>query len=267
VLLLPAGIAVYHAFTDWQPGYASPWVGLRNFTDLASSPNFQQILKNQAILLLGLPLWTIAPLVLAVMLHERMPAPGLFRTVFFFPATVSPAIIGILFSFLLAPNGPLNSAIKSVGLDSAARNWLVDPLWVKPTLIAVFAWATIGVGVVIFAAGLSTVPPELFEAAELDGASWWQRFYYVALPSVASVVRLWAVILVISVFVGLFPWIFTLTRGGPGYGSTTLDYDIYQQSLNFGYFGLGAAETVYLLAIVGAILAVGGGVFRRGAEA
>jgi ABC-type sugar transport system permease subunit len=253
--------AVAHSFTNWQPGYPSPWVGLQNYRDLLGSDQFREILTNQAYLLLGVPLWTVAPLVLAALLYERVPFPGLFRTVYFFPATVSPAVIGILFSFVLAPTGPFNTGLREVGLGGLASNWLADDRLVKPVVIAVLAWATIGTGVVIFSAALSAIPPELFEAAALDGGTWWQRFRHVTVPSVRRVIELWVVILVITVFVAVFPWIFTLTRGGPGYSSTTIDYDIYQNALGNGYFGTAAAEAVMLLVIVGVVVAAGGTAF------
>lgn len=261
-LLVPTGSVIYHAFTNWQPGYSSPFVGLSNFTNLAKSAAFQQVLKNQAFFLIGLPLWTLLPLVISAMLHERVPAPGVFRTIFFFPATASPALIGVLFSFMLGPAGPLNRLLHDIGLGGVAHDWLVDAGWVKPVIIIVLAWATMGTGVVIFSAALSTVPSELFEAAQVDGASWWQRFAYVVLPSLRPVIQLWVVILVITVFVAIFPWIFTLTRGGPGYSSTTMDYDIYQNALQFGYFGTAAAEAVYLLVIVAVIIGLGAGAGR-----
>lgn len=261
-LLIPTGSVIYHAFTNWQPGYSSPFVGLSNFTNLAKSPAFQQVLKNQAFFLLGLPLWTLLPLVVATMLHERVPAPGVFRTIFFFPATASPALIGVLFSFMLGPAGPFNSLLHDIGLGGLARDWLVDAGWVKPVIIVVLAWATMGTGVVIFSAALSTVPTELFEAAQVDGARWRQRFTYVVLPSLRPVIQLWVVILVITVFVAIFPWIFTLTRGGPGYSSTTMDYDIYQNALQFGYFGPAAAEAVYLLVIIAVVVGFGAGMGR-----
>lgn len=262
-IVLPTVSAVPFSLTDWNPGYPSPFVGLHNYIRLATSPIFHQILFNQLFLLLGLPLWVLAPLVLATMLYERVPAAALFRTVFFFPATVSPTLVGILFGFLLSPDGPLNALLRSVGLGVLAANWLSNVALVRPVLIGVLSWATIGTGVVIFSAALSTVPPELFEVAKLDGAGWWQRFRYVVVPGLASVIELWIVILIISVFVSMFPWIFTLTRGGPGYASTTIDFDIYQNALSFGYFGIAAAETVYLLAIVVVVVAVGGLAFRQ----
>jgi multiple sugar transport system permease protein len=258
LILVPTASVVFHSFTNWQPGYSSPWLGLDNYRELLSSDSFRQILRNQAFLLLGVPLWTLLPLVLAALLYERVPFPGVLRTIYFFPATVSPAVIGILFSFVLAPTGPFNTGLRKVGLGALAGNWLADDRLVKPVVIAVLAWATVGTGVVIFSAAMSAIPPELFEAAALDGGSWWQRFRHVTVPSVRRVIELWVVILVITVFVAVFPWIFTLTRGGPGYSSTTIDYDIYQNSLGNGYFGIAAAEAVMLLIIVGVVVGAGG---------
>jgi len=263
VVLLPTTTVIVHSFTNWNPGYDSPFVGLQNYIRLAASPIFHQILINQAFLLLGIPIWALLPLLIAVMLHERVPYPGVFRTIFFFPATVSPAIIGILFGFLLSPTGPLDATLRAVGLGGLARNWLVDATLVRPVLIFVLVWWTVGTGIVIFSAGLSTVPPELFESAAIDGASWWQRLWHIVLPELRHVMELWVVLLVITIFSGLFPWIFTLTRGGPGYFSTTIDFDIYQNALSFGNFGAAAAETVILLVLVTTVTVTGSLFFRR----
>ena len=105
--------------------------------------------------------------------------------------------------------------------------------------MVVLAWATTGAGVVIFSAALSAVSAELFEAAPWTAPAGGRGFRYVIFPALRSVIQLWVMILIITVFVSLFPWIFTLTRGGPGYATTTLDFDIYQNALSFGYFGTG----------------------------
>ena len=257
VILVPVGIALYRSLFEWNPGYDSSFVGIDNFIELARSSTFVEILRNEGVFLLGLPLWTLLPLVLALLLYERVPAAGLFRTIFFLPAVLSPAILGILFRTILAPDGPLNAILADLGLGSLAHGWLDEPELVKPVLIFVLAWAGLGTGVVIFSAALSGVPPELFEAAELDGASWWQKLRYVMLPSLKYVVVGWVVFQVISIFLFTFGWIYVLTGGGPGYASTTLDFDIYQNSIGLGYFGLAAAEAVYLLAIVALIVLMG----------
>jgi ABC-type sugar transport system permease subunit len=265
LIALPTVIAVVYSFANWDPGYASPFIGLQNYEVLAKSANFHTILTNEAFMLLGLPIWVGVPFIIAFLLHERVPAAGVFRAIYFFPAIASPALIGILFTFILAPSGPFDAVLGRFGLHNPPQ-WLVSTDWVKPVLIAVLAWATIGTGVIIFSAGLSAVPEELFEAAEIDGASWWRRLRYIALPSLRNLVELWTVILVITVFVALFPWVFTLTRGGPGYASTTMDYDIYQQALSFGNFGLAAAEMVVMLCFLALVLFLGWLVFFRRAS-
>jgi ABC-type sugar transport system permease subunit len=263
VILFPTATVLYHAFTDWQPGYESPWIGFQNFTELFESKHFRQILVNHGVLLLGIPLWVALPLGISFLLYSGVPFAGFFRAIFFFPATASPALLGIMFGFLLAPQGSVNSFLEKIGLGALAGEWLGDPALVKPVLIVVLAWATMGMGVVIFSAALSAVPPELFESAEIDGASWLQRLRHVVLPSIRRTVELWTVILVIVVFTAIFPWIFTLTRGGPGFSSTTLDWDVYQNALQYGYFGSAAAEAVFLLVLVMIVLTLGSLLARR----
>lgn len=263
VIAVPTVEALMYSLTNWNPGYASPWVGLQNYAVLLGSAQFREILGTQGYLLLGLPVWTFLPLAIATLLAERVPWAGVFRSIYFFPSTASPAVIGIVFSFLLAPNGPANHVLQSIGLGWLAADWLANVAFVRPILIAVVAWATMGTGVVIFSAALGSISPDLLEAAKIDGSSWWQTFVYIILPNLKSVVQLWVVILVISSFTAMFPWIFTLTQGGPGYASTTIDYSIYQNALTFGYFGLAAAETGYLLLILAIVLGVINWTFSR----
>jgi ABC-type sugar transport system permease subunit len=257
VTIVPAIIAIVHSFTNWSPGYASPFVGLRNYTNLFKSTEFQQVLKNEGWLLLGIPIWIVVPLGLALLLHRNVPAAGFFRSVYFFPATASPALLGLLFTFIFGPEGPLNSILRGIGLGSLQQNWLQDPTLVKPILIVVLLWATLGTGTIIFSAGLSAIPQEQFEAADLDGASWVQQLRYVMIPGLRGLIELWAVILVVNVFTQAFPWVYTLTHGGPGYASTTMDYDIYSNALDYGAYGTAAAEMVILLLIVTVLLVTG----------
>lgn len=262
LILLPTGTAVVQSFTDWNPGYASPFVGLRNYITLATSPVFHTILANEGILLLGLPLWVGLPLLLSFLMYDKVPFAGALRTIFFFPATASPALIGILFTIILGPQGPVNAGLRLIGWHSPP-DWLVSSGWVKPVLICVLAWATVGTGTVIFSASLTAIPPELFEIAEIDGVGWWGRLRYIALPALRRITELWTVILVITAFTGMFPWVYTLTLGGPGYASTTIDYDIYQNALTNGYFGLAAAEMVYMLVLISLVLLTGWLLFFR----
>jgi raffinose/stachyose/melibiose transport system permease protein len=241
VLLIPIGTSIFRSLYNWNPGYASPFVGLANYTALAGNTLFQEILRNEGVFLLGVPLWVLLPLAIALFLHERVRFAGLARTIIFYPAVASPAILGVFFRSVLAPAGLLNTILRAVGAGGLAQNWLAEPNLVKPVIIFVIAWATAGVGVVIFSAALSAMEPHLLEAAEVEGASPWQKLRFVVLPALRPVIDLYIALMVLSVFVGLF-------------ASTTLDYDIYQHALTYGQFGLAAAESVYLLAIVGFVV-------------
>ena len=254
IVLLPSLIAAVNSFTDWNPGRESPFIGLANYEALMGSMTFWRALENQLSLLLGVPLLVAAPLFLAAVLQERVPAPGLFRLAFFVPFMVSPAVVGILFGLMLRPRGPLHELWRGVGLEALTRNWVVDATLVKPVLIILLCWWTLGTGLLIFSAGMTAIPRDLYDAADVDGASWWARFRHVTVPSLRHLIAMWAVIIVLIAFVGLFPWIFSLTKGGPNFASTTLDYDLYLRAFRFGSFGQAAAETVVLLALIGAVL-------------
>ena len=254
---MPAAIAWTHAFSAWNPGYASPFIGLDNFRTLFSDPTFRQVLGNQVVFLLGVPLWVLLPLVLSLLLYERVPAAGLFRTILFFPAVLPPTIIAIMFRSLLAPDGLVNDILRTVGLGGLAQPWLDSPSLVKISLILLLAWAGLGVGVVMFGAALSSVSVELFEAAALDGANFLQRLRYVVIPGIRGTIVLYTVLQVLTVFLFLFAWIYVLTNGGPGFASTTMDFDIFERSMAQGFFGVAAAESIVLVGCVAALIIAG----------
>jgi multiple sugar transport system permease protein len=260
VILVPALLAVRGSFLDWEPGYASPFVGLENYRNVLGSNAFQEIMKNQLILLAGVPIWCVAPLFVAVLMYEGVPGQGLFRAIFFFPSILPTVIIGFMFRGMLRPDGSLNAALESIGLGSMARPWISDSTLVKPTIILVVLWYSLGFGVLLFSAALAAVPEEQLEAARLDGAGWLQRFRYVLLPSIMPTFLLNVIFCFATAFL-LFGYVYALTQGGPGYASTTIDYDIYENSMRFGRFGHAAAESVILLLMMSVVI---GGVAAAG---
>jgi ABC-type sugar transport system permease subunit len=255
-MLVPILESVVHSFYNWNPGYSSVFTGLTNYSDLFGSPVLRQVAVNELVLVIGVPLWAGVPLLIALMLYDRVPGAGVFRTIFFFPAVLSPAVIGIVFSTLLRPDGILNGALRQLGVGFLAHNWIDSATLVKPSLIFIIAWFSLGFGVLIYGAALSAVPPELFEAAEVDGATWFQQLRYVMFPAIKPMVFLNIVLNFGNVFL-LFGYIFVLTQGGPGHSSTTIDWDIYQKATLFGQFGLAAAESVLVLVTV--VLVIVGG--------
>lgn len=267
VVLYPAAYGLSRSVYAWQPGSASPFVGLDNFRLLAHSPTFRQILVNEGVYLLGLPLWTLLPLVIAVFLFAKVRIAGLVRTLIFLPAVVSPALLGVMFTPILSPDGMINTSLQQAGLGGLAHPWVDSPDLVKPTIIVLLAWANVGLGVAIFTAALTSIQPELLDAAAVAGASAWQRLWHVILPGIRRTLVLWMAFQALGVFLWLFGLIYALTAGGPGNSSTSIDYDVFTNTITNGLFGVGAAESVYLLAMVVVISAAAWGLGRRWSHA
>jgi ABC-type sugar transport system permease subunit len=263
VLYVPTLYVAFRSFFDWRPNRQSPFVGFDNYSAVLASDSFRSVVKNQLFLLLGLPLWVIVPLLISFLLYEGTWLAVVWRTIYFVPGVLSPALIGILFRSMLATNGPVNEGLRSVGLDGLAQNWLSDPSLVKPVIILLVLWSGVGIGVVIFSSALSAVPTELFEAAQLDGAGWIQRMRYVAIPSIRDSIVLWAAYQVLALVLFMFGWIYVLTGGGPGLSSTTMDFLIYQEVFRFGFFGTAAAQAVLMVLAILAVLGLPALLTRR----
>ncbi|MFC7766381.1 carbohydrate ABC transporter permease [Leucobacter soli] len=262
ILFAPLLYIAYRSFFDWQPGGVSEFTGFDNYVALFTDPAFWQVVGNQFFFLLGLPLWVIAPLIVAFMLREKVAGAGFFRSVYFLPAVMSPAVVALVFRSLLSVDGPVNALLRSIGLGAVARPWLSDEAAVKPVIILLVLWAGFGTGVLIFSAALSAVPKHLFEAARLDGVGFWGEFWHIAVPSIRSAVVLWMIFQVISIFLFMFSWVYVLTRGGPGLASATMDFAIYQEFMRFGFFGTAAAQSVVLVLFIVVIAAIGGVVVK-----
>lgn len=257
VLFAPLVYLAVQSMHDWQPGADSPFVGWANYAELFGDAQFWEVVVNQVVFLLGLPLWVVAPLIVAYLLREHVARPGLWRSVYFLPAVMSPAIVGLVFRSLLSTGGPLDSFFTSIGLPQLALPWLTDAALVKPVIIVLVLWAGFGTGVLIFASALGAVPQEIFEAARLDGAGFWREFWDIAVPSIRPAVALWTMFQIISIFLFMFSWIYVLTGGGPGLASATLDFAIYQKFMRFGFFGSAAAESVVLVVMIIVVAAIG----------
>lgn len=262
VLFAPLLYIAYRSLFDWQPGGVSTFSGVDNYVTIFSDPTFWQVVGNQFFYLLGLPLWVVAPLIVAFMLREKVAGAGFFRSLYFLPAVMSPAIVALVFRALLSSDGPLNALLRAVGLDGWARPWLSDEAVVKPVIILLVLWAGFGTGVLIFSAALSAVPKHLFEAARLDGVGFWGEFWHIAVPSIRSTVVLWMIFQIISIFLFMFSWVYVLTRGGPGLASATMDFAIYQEFMRFGFFGTAAAQSVVLVLLIVLVAAVGAAIVR-----
>jgi ABC-type sugar transport system permease subunit len=249
----PLGSIVYHAFTQWDGLSAPQWVGLHNFSVLLHDPIFRTALKNNLLFAISVPIQLVVPLGLAYLIHERIPGWRFFRFTFFLPAVLSTVIVGILASFVLQLNGPLNEVLGTIGLHSLENNWLASAGTSIPMIIVVVVWANFGYNVLIYLGGLSTIDPSLAEAARIDGATGWQVLRHVYIPNLRRVMELVLVINTVTAFAYMFAYIYTITNGGPGFDTYTSEFYIYTQAFteqNLGYASaLGMVLTIILASI------------------
>jgi ABC-type sugar transport system permease subunit len=168
---------------------------------------------------------------------------------------LSPVIVGTLFTALLRYDGPVNRALELVGLGGLAADWLGDPHTALPAIVIVILWGIFGLGVIVFLAGLAAVPKEIFEAAQLDGATGWRLLVYVVIPSLRHVIEFWAVNLVVWSFTSMFAFIYVMTGGGPGYATILVEYQLYLEAFEFNHMGYACAlGTALFFMVFGVVL-------------
>lgn len=252
-MVFPAADAVRLAFTDWD-GFSDPkWIGLDNFKDLLSDDRFTQALTHNLIIIAVLPIWIAVPYSLAWGLHRKIPGWRFFRFAFFLPVVLSPVVIGVYYGMFLDPNGPFNGLLRAIGLGGLAREWTNEPGIALPVVIVIVIWWTLGIGVLIFLSALSNLDGELEDAARVDGASRWQIQRHVIFWQMRPVIQFWAIIIVILSFTSFFPLIYTLTEGGPGFATATVDFYLYQEAFDNGNLGYASAVAVALVVVIGSV--------------
>jgi raffinose/stachyose/melibiose transport system permease protein len=254
VVLYPSVAGSYYAFTDWNGlDRTHSFVGLANFRRLFTDDQALAALKNTILLAIAVTfIQNGIGLLIALGVSANIKSRHLLRTLFFAPAVLTPIVVAYLWKYIFSPRGALNALLDLVGLDGLTRGWLGDSSLALWTVAAVVIWQFAGLSMVIFLAGLESVPQELYEAAEIDGAGAFWKFWNVTFPLIAPATT---VNLVLSTIGGLklFDHVFALTEGGPGHASETLSTMIYDQAFVFGYFGYSTAVALVLTLIVSAL--------------
>ena len=249
----PLAFAFVLVFNRWDVVTPMEWVGTGNIARLFQDDLFAQAMINTAVFLaIHIPLQIVIALLFAELLNGKLRARGFFRTVYFLPVVVSGVVVTILFAQLFAfDGGYVNGVIASLGGKPVP--WLVSPAWAMPSIAIVATWKNVGLYVLLFLAGLQNVPPELYEAADVEGATRWQRWRFITLPLLNPMVVTVVVLSTIGGF-SLFVEPYVLTGGGP-LGSTMsgLLY-IYNQAFYFNHMGyaatLGLAFALFILVVV-----------------
>ncbi|MEV4281272.1 carbohydrate ABC transporter permease [Actinoplanes xinjiangensis] len=251
VVLVPSARGVYYAFTDWDgldPNLS--FIGLDNFRAMADDPDALQAIGHTLLIAVAITLIQNGlGLLLALGVNTMIKSRNLLRALLFAPAVVTPIVTAYLWRNLLGPDGAVNSLFGAVGLDSWRQNWLGDPdlaLWM---IVLVVVWQFAGYSMVIFLAGLQSVPKEIYEAAAIDGSGPVRRFWSIIRPLLAPAIT---INLMLSIIGGikLFDQVYALTGGGPGHATDTISTLIYKDAFTLGEFGYSIALAVVLTAIV-----------------
>ncbi|GAA2078584.1 carbohydrate ABC transporter permease [Microbacterium hatanonis] len=254
--LLPVLILFYMAFTNWNVFGKADWIGFANFSRLLSDGSFHIAFWNTIYYsALHIPLTIVASLGLALLLNNKLRGVAFFRTAAFFPYITSIVAIAVVWNLLFSPEyGPINEALRAVGFANPP-GWLTSSEWAMPAVVIVSTWRDMGYYMILFLAGLQTVPRELHEAARVDGANVIQRFFSVTLPCLRPTMFFVTVILTINSF-KIFDLILVMTDGGPGQSTSVLSQFIYRKGFEESQFGYASAAAValFFLCIIVTIL-------------
>jgi len=242
-----AGGAVY-AFTDWTGIGDFDFIGLENFRRIFEDPKVFGSIKNTLFLAFGFLIATnVVGLVLALALNRTLKTRYLLRVLFFMPVVLSPLAVSYIWKFIFDFNGPLNGLIGWFGAEP--KTWLADPALALWAVLIVMAWQTTGMVMVIYLAGLATVPTEIEEAAALDGASTWRRFRHITVPSIRPSIAIASTLMLIQ-GLRVFDQVLALTGGGPAGATETLATQVYKETFALSNFGFGAALALVLTVII-----------------
>ncbi len=256
VIVLPFLVNVGVSFTRWQ-GVGTPiWIGVANYQKAFEDTTFWASVRNNLAMIFAMAVVpTIIGLLLGVVLFDYVASKfgkglsNLFRAGFYLPQILPVAIAGVVWGWILLPDGAFNSLLNSLGLSTLTHNWLGDAATALPTVMGIMVWFQIGYPLVIFMAALQRLDPEVLEAAALDGASRFQKFYYITIRLIQP--EIFVVVLTTTIHaLKVFGQIYVLTRGGPGTATIVPSYFAYQNFFEKANVGYGSAIATIMTVII-----------------
>lgn len=248
--IVPVVLNFVYAFTNWNT-YTDKvrFIGLSNFTEMFREGSLGNSLRITIVYAVVVVIaQNGAGLLLAIALEKTTRTNGLFRALFFIPVLISPLAAGYLFRAILQPDGPLNQALSAMTGHTFAVAWLGNARWTIVILALVNAWKFMGINMLVYIAGLSTIPGEVIGAARVDGASWWQTLVRIKLPFLGPAVTFGVVTTLIGSF-NTFDIVYSMTGGGPGIATQVLNAFVQQQYAQ-GYYGYAISMSLVLLMLV-----------------
>jgi raffinose/stachyose/melibiose transport system permease protein len=240
----------FFAFTDWTGLGDWNFIGFENFERIFQDPLLLGAVGNTLFLAFGSVILTnVFGLLYALAINRMLKTRYLLRTLLFMPVVLSPLAVAYVWKFIFQFDGPLNGFLGLIGLEEFQKVWLADPTWSIWAILITVVWQQTGFVMVIYLAGLASVPVEVEEAAALDGAGIWGRFRHVVVPAIRPSI---AIATTLGIIQGLriFDQILALTGGGPAGATETLATEVYKQAFSLGQFGFGSALALVLTVII-----------------
>lgn len=253
VVLWPLLQSLQYSFYKWDGFSAPTWVGFQNYVNFFTDPVLRSTLGNVLVLLVFFAILPIALGLVSAALITAAKRPGMavFRWIFFLPQVLTSVVIALIFKRMYAPEGPINEALRAVGLGDLATSWLGDFTWALPAVGLIGTWVTFGFCMVLFIAGASAISPELYEAVRMDGAGPIREFFTITLPGLRGQLAV-ALTLTITAALRAFDLIWITTRGGPGTSTLTPAVALYKAAFVNPNVGQAAA-----IGVIMAVLCLG----------
>src|SRR5262245_13210132 len=232
-------------------GIDGPWIGFRNYQLILHQDLFWESVRHNLFLLLAVPVMVVWSLLIAIVLYERVKGWKLYRVVLFFPYILAIPIVAVVMKKMFQFSGPVNEVLRWLGLDFLALDWIGSSdvaLW---TVMLLIIWRESALGIILFLARLLSFDESLIEAAKLDGASWWQRVWFVIVPQMRLVIEFYVVVSVITMLSAVFSYVYMMGggRGGPGTSTMVVELYIFSALIKTSLPGIASAVSVMLFLV------------------
>ncbi len=247
---IPMVLSIVLSFFQVSGFGSYEWIGLGNYERMMNDPLFWDSMQVTGVYVLVLvPVLFCVSLALGLLVKQKLPGMGIYRTALFLPYVISLVVVGVLWKFLLDEQvGAVNRSLRALGFEG--ESWLGDPTLALGCVIAVMVWVMMGYYMIIFLAGLQEIPKEYYEAAKIDGAGPWTTFRTITWPLLRPTSFFVLLMSTVAAITGGLDLVFALTNGGPANGTSLAIFYIYQQAFGFGEYGYASAMGSFLVLIM-----------------
>ncbi len=249
VFFYPVIAVIRSSFFNFQSEIPK-FVGFNNFKVIFGDSRFWISIKNNFLLIICCtPVLVFLSLVLATFLYDRIKFWKGYRFISFLPYIVPITVVSVAFSYILMLKGVLNEILRFLNLDFLIVDWFRTPKTALITIMIVVIWKELGFGIILMSARILSLSEDVFEAARIDGANWWQNFIHVIIPQLRSIIEFYIVILTVTMFSWVFNYVYIMTRGGPGVSTWVGEMYVYQAAFRYNYRGVASATALVILVI------------------